>query len=76
MFALSTFSKMVIDSTCYLAFQLHVVHWNADKYSTFVEAARQPDGLAVLAVFLKVRKSIFPIPCVVKGPFQDILLPE
>lgn len=38
------------------AFQLHVVHWNADRYSSFVEAARQPDGLAVMAVFLKVGK--------------------
>lgn len=38
-----------------LAFQLHVVHWNAEKYSSFVEAARQSDGLAVMAVFLKVR---------------------
>lgn len=36
------------------AFQLHVVHWNAEKYSSFVEAARQSDGLAVMAVFLKV----------------------
>ncbi|XP_030409247.1 carbonic anhydrase 13-like isoform X1 [Gopherus evgoodei] len=34
--------------------QLHVVHWNSDKYSTFVEAARQRDGLAVMAVFLKI----------------------
>ncbi|XP_044280194.1 carbonic anhydrase 13-like isoform X2 [Varanus komodoensis] len=34
--------------------QLHVVHWNADKYATFVEAARQTDGLAVMAVFLKL----------------------
>lgn len=39
-----------------LAFQLHVVHWNSEKYSSFVEAARQSDGLAVMAVFLKVRK--------------------
>lgn len=42
-----------------LAFQLHVVHWNAEKYSSFVEAARQSDGLAVMAVFLKVRKKYF-----------------
>lgn len=42
-----------------LAFQLHVVHWNAEKYSSFVEAARQSDGLAVMAVFLKVRKIYF-----------------
>ncbi|KAM6089186.1 carbonic anhydrase 13-like isoform 3-T3 [Chlamydotis macqueenii] len=33
---------------------LHVVHWNSEKYSSFVEAARQSDGLAVMAVFLKI----------------------
>ncbi|XP_075776559.1 carbonic anhydrase 13 isoform X3 [Pelodiscus sinensis] len=33
---------------------LHVVHWNSDKYSSFVEAARQRDGLAVMAVFLRI----------------------
>ncbi|XP_045437536.1 carbonic anhydrase 13 isoform X2 [Pipistrellus kuhlii] len=34
--------------------QLHVVHWNADKYPSFVEAAHAPDGLAVLGVFLQI----------------------
>lgn len=34
--------------------QLHVVHWNSDKYPSFVEAAHAPDGLAVLGVFLQV----------------------
>ncbi|XP_075776560.1 carbonic anhydrase 13 isoform X4 [Pelodiscus sinensis] len=34
--------------------ELHVVHWNSDKYSSFVEAARQRDGLAVMAVFLRI----------------------
>uniref|UniRef100_A0A7M4DX58 Alpha-carbonic anhydrase domain-containing protein n=1 Tax=Crocodylus porosus TaxID=8502 RepID=A0A7M4DX58_CROPO len=38
---------------------LHVVHWNADRYSSFVEAARQPDGLAVMAVFLKGKQALF-----------------
>ncbi|XP_046498423.1 carbonic anhydrase 13 isoform X3 [Equus quagga] len=33
---------------------LHVVHWNSDKYPSFVEAAHEPDGLAVLGVFLQV----------------------
>lgn len=37
-----------------LAPQLHLVHWNCDKYDSFGEAAAQPDGLAVLGVFLKV----------------------
>lgn len=33
--------------------QLHLVHWNT-KYPSFGEAASQPDGLAVVGVFLKV----------------------
>lgn len=37
-------------------FQLHVVHWNSDKYPSFVEAAHEPDGLAVLGIFLQVKK--------------------
>lgn len=34
--------------------QLHVVHWNAEKYQSYQEASGSPEGLAVLAVFLKV----------------------
>lgn len=34
--------------------ELHLVHWNCDKYDSFGEAAAQPDGLAVLGVFLQV----------------------
>lgn len=34
--------------------QLHLVHWNKDRFSSFVEAASQDKGLAVLAVFLDV----------------------
>lgn len=33
---------------------LHLVHWNAKKYSTFGEAASAPDGLAVVGVFLEI----------------------
>uniref|UniRef100_A0AC11CZB7 Carbonic anhydrase 7 n=1 Tax=Ovis aries TaxID=9940 RepID=A0AC11CZB7_SHEEP len=33
--------------------ELHLVHWNAKKYSTFGEAASAPDGLAVVGVFLE-----------------------
>ncbi|XP_053299131.1 carbonic anhydrase isoform X2 [Pleuronectes platessa] len=32
---------------------LHLVHWNT-KYPSFGEAASQPDGLAVVGVFLKI----------------------
>lgn len=37
----------------FLYFQLHLVHWNT-KYASFGEAASQPDGLAVVGVFLQV----------------------
>ncbi|KRT84942.1 hypothetical protein AMK59_144, partial [Oryctes borbonicus] len=33
--------------------ELHLVHWNASKYSSFAEAAEQPDGLTVLGIFLQ-----------------------
>ncbi|CAK7317807.1 Carbonic anhydrase 7 [Vulpes lagopus] len=33
--------------------ELHLVHWNAKKYSTFGEAASAPDGLAVVGIFLE-----------------------
>jgi carbonic anhydrase len=33
---------------------LHLVHWNQTKYKSFGEAAQNPDGLAVLGVFLQV----------------------
>uniref|UniRef100_A0A8C4ZW15 Carbonic anhydrase n=1 Tax=Gadus morhua TaxID=8049 RepID=A0A8C4ZW15_GADMO len=38
--------------------ELHLVHWNT-KYPSFGEAASQPDGLAVVGVFLKGKQYIF-----------------
>uniref|UniRef100_A0A673JUD4 Carbonic anhydrase Va n=1 Tax=Sinocyclocheilus rhinocerous TaxID=307959 RepID=A0A673JUD4_9TELE len=35
---------------------LHLVHWNSDKYSLFEEAVIEDNGLAVIAVFLKIGK--------------------
>ncbi|XP_053414998.1 carbonic anhydrase 13 isoform X2 [Nycticebus coucang] len=46
-------SEHVVDGVRYPA-ELHVVHWNSDKYPSFVEAAHEPDGLAVLGVFLRI----------------------
>uniref|UniRef100_A0A3Q1NEZ9 Carbonic anhydrase n=1 Tax=Bos taurus TaxID=9913 RepID=A0A3Q1NEZ9_BOVIN len=46
-------SEHVVDGVRYAA-ELHVVHWNSDKYPSFVEAAHEPDGLAVLGIFLQV----------------------
>lgn len=35
------------------ASELHLVHWNKGKYSSFAEAADKSDGLAVLGFFIK-----------------------
>ncbi|XP_063701673.1 carbonic anhydrase 1 [Culicoides brevitarsis] len=48
-------SEHTVDGVSY-AGELHLVHWDKSKYSSFAEAAGQPDGLAVLGVFLKVGK--------------------
>lgn len=40
----------------HFAAELHLVHWNSTKYSNIQEAANDPDGLAVLGVFLKLGK--------------------
>lgn len=32
--------------------ELHLVHWNKDRFASFAEAAKSEKGLAVLAVFL------------------------
>uniref|UniRef100_A0A8C7ABP7 Alpha-carbonic anhydrase domain-containing protein n=1 Tax=Neovison vison TaxID=452646 RepID=A0A8C7ABP7_NEOVI len=37
--------------------QLHLVHWNAVRFENFEDAALEEHGLAVIGVFLKVRKS-------------------
>lgn len=39
--------------------QLHLVHWNSDKYSLFEEAVIEDNGLAVIGVFLKVYNTHF-----------------
>ncbi|KAM4688813.1 carbonic anhydrase 13-like [Discoglossus pictus] len=46
-------SEHKVDGQGYAA-ELHIVHWNSEKYSSFVEAALKPDGLGVLGVFLKI----------------------
>ncbi len=38
--------------------QLHVVHYNSDKYSSFHEAKEKQDGLAVLAFFYEVSLAV------------------
>ncbi|XP_069587656.1 carbonic anhydrase 13-like isoform X1 [Ranitomeya imitator] len=46
-------SEHVIDGHEYPA-EMHIVHWNAQKYPSFDEAVKHPDGLAVLGVLLKI----------------------
>ncbi|XP_019610846.1 carbonic anhydrase 7 isoform X1 [Rhinolophus sinicus] len=46
-------SEHTVDGRSF-ACELHLVHWNARKYSTFGEAASAPDGLAVVGVFLEM----------------------
>ncbi|XP_004643150.1 carbonic anhydrase 2 [Octodon degus] len=45
-------SEHTVDKVKYAA-ELHLVHWNT-KYKDFGKAAQQPDGLAVLGIFLKI----------------------
>uniref|UniRef100_UPI00398EDDF6 carbonic anhydrase 6-like n=1 Tax=Pristiophorus japonicus TaxID=55135 RepID=UPI00398EDDF6 len=46
----SSGSEHTIDGIRYVA-ELHIVHYNSDKYSSFSEASDKADGLAVLAFF-------------------------
>ncbi|WAR30554.1 CAH2-like protein [Mya arenaria] len=44
-------SEHTVDGKMY-ASELHLVHWNASKYSSFADAVQKPDGLAVLGIFI------------------------
>lgn len=46
-------SEHTVDGRNYPA-ELHLVHWNRTKYNSPGEAAAQPDGLAVLGIFLEL----------------------
>ena len=50
--------NVIYPLTCYIL-QVHFVHWNCDKYSSYTEASEQSDGLAVLAVFMQVITSLY-----------------
>ncbi|KAF3696784.1 Carbonic anhydrase 6 [Channa argus] len=43
-------AEHTVDGIRYMA-ELHVVHYNSDRYKSFTEARDKPDGLAVLAFF-------------------------
>ncbi|KAK6174143.1 hypothetical protein SNE40_017474 [Patella caerulea] len=46
-------SEHTINQQMYPA-ELHLVHYNATKYSSFGEAVDKPDGLAVFGIFLQI----------------------
>uniref|UniRef100_A0A1A7X0U3 Carbonic anhydrase n=1 Tax=Iconisemion striatum TaxID=60296 RepID=A0A1A7X0U3_9TELE len=48
-------SEHTVDRRLFPA-ELHLVHWNSDKYSLFEEAVMEDNGLAVIGVFMKVGK--------------------
>ncbi|XP_028304702.1 carbonic anhydrase 5A, mitochondrial isoform X2 [Gouania willdenowi] len=48
-------SEHTVDKRLFPA-ELHLVHWNSDKYSLFEEAVMEDNGLAVIGVFLKIGK--------------------
>ncbi|XP_007084379.1 carbonic anhydrase 1 isoform X1 [Panthera tigris] len=49
-------SEHTVDGVKYSG-ELHIVHWNSAKYSSFAEAASQADGLAIIGVLMKVDKA-------------------
>ncbi|CAH2327041.1 carbonic anhydrase 14 isoform X1 [Pelobates cultripes] len=49
-------SEHQIDSKAFPA-EMHIVHYNSDKYADINEAKNKPDGLAVLGIFMEVMQS-------------------
>ncbi|XP_018324449.1 carbonic anhydrase 13-like isoform X2 [Agrilus planipennis] len=56
-------SEHRIDGKSY-AGEIHLVHWNT-KYNSFEQASQHPDGLAVVAIFLKPGRKHFELDKVV-----------
>lgn len=53
--ALNLFFHLVLAHVSFLS-QMHVVHFNSDKYATMSMAVDKSDGLAVLGVLIEVRR--------------------
>jgi carbonic anhydrase len=45
-------AEHLIDGKTYAA-ELHIVHWNTELFSSFAEAAKSANGLAVLCIFIQ-----------------------
>jgi len=52
-------SEHTVDGHMYAA-ELHLVHWDSEKFKSFGEAAAAKGGLAVLGIFFKVGKKAHP----------------
>ncbi|KAI1285915.1 Carbonic anhydrase 2 [Halotydeus destructor] len=52
-------SEHTVDGQSFAA-ELHLVHWNADKFGSFFEAASNDKGLAVLGMLLQVGAEAHP----------------
>ncbi|TRY96615.1 hypothetical protein DNTS_024246 [Danionella cerebrum] len=50
-------SEHTMDGIRYMA-ELHIVHYNSEKYPSFEEAKNKPDGLAVLAFFYENDRAV------------------
>jgi carbonic anhydrase len=48
-------SEHTVNGNCY-PMELHLVHWNCDKYESFMDAVDKEDGLAVLGIFYEVSR--------------------
>ncbi|XP_078543204.1 carbonic anhydrase 3-like [Lissotriton helveticus] len=48
-------SEHVVDGMRYSG-EIHLIHWN-NKYSSFKEALKNPDGVAIVAIFMKIGKA-------------------
>lgn len=46
-------SEHTVDGNKFAA-EMHLVHWNAEKYQSISEAITQPDGIAVVGVLFKI----------------------
>lgn len=45
-------AEHLVDGKAYAA-ELHIVHWNCELFSSFAEAAKSANGLAVLCIFIQ-----------------------
>jgi len=71
-------SEHTVDGKSYPA-EIHLVHWNCEKYSSFDEAVDKEDGLVVLGIFFQVGDHNETLSCVTdllhRVPHKDDIIP-